>query len=203
MRVSTVFAVGFVAMTFVAAYSAIQTDSLSGMNQALSSSYSLLHSQYDSLGANYTYVSSSLNQSYYIYNQLLGNYSRSRIIFNPPSANASVAIWTLPQTVPPGGLKEWNLHDTFINHINIRTNSSSTFIVLDLNNFARYSVGRNYTAVITGTGTQFSYEAHLSQGCATYVLLIVNHSSSTMQITPYVTATYAPMPFLSGQCTLH
>lgn len=164
--------------------------------------YNTLRQEQRSLQANYSYVKSELNQSYYSYNMLLNNYSKTQIIYRPPTANQSIQIWTMQQTVLPNRFIQWNPLDTFINHIEIRTNQTAQFLIMDLNNYANYRANESYIPVYNTTGTYFKTEFHLSQGCAVYVLIIVNNMNSTMAIHPNVTATYAPTPFLTGQCSL-
>ncbi len=174
---------------------------------ALYSDYNNLAKTYNSLSANQTrdlnqiaYLNGSLGTINQAYQALLGNYSRTRIIFQPPSANQSVPIWTRNQTVPPRGLFDWNLLDTFDNHISISTNMTVTFLVMTDYDFAYWQASRPYTTLVNQTSTQFHIDEQIAQGCGLYVLVIWNHSNSTVLIHPNVTATYAATPFLTGIC---
>jgi len=168
----------------------------------LNSELSALTSRYSSLLSNYLSTQVALNQSYYAYNQLLKNYDTTRIVYVSPATNRSIPIWTIQQQVKPRGLIYWALLDTFINHIEIRANQTVQLVIVDLSNYANLVTGKAYVAVYNSTGTHFAFDQHFSQGCAVYVLVILNHSDSMVAIQPNVSATYAPTPFLTGQCVL-
>ncbi len=188
-------------LAFCSIYLYIEYSRVTNGANELVASYNSLDHEHDSLLVEYSYVKSQLNKSYYAYNMLLKNYSRTRIIYTSPATNHSIDIWTIPQVIQANNSIQWALLDTFINHIEIRSNQSVQLIILDLNSFVRFRIGRTYTTIYDSTGTYFSTEQHFSQGCGTYVLVILNKSSSPAQIRPNVRATYAPTPFLTGQCS--
>jgi len=148
-----------------------------------------------------TYTKAALNESYADYNRLLGNYSRDQIIYQYPASKDPISIWNIKQNIDPDQTTYWTLLDTFVNHIQIRTNQTVRFEIIDLQNFANMKAGNPYVAILNQTGTELITEQHISQGCASYVLIIINNSNSTVQIMPNVTATYAPTPFLTGHCS--
>jgi hypothetical protein len=119
-----------------------------------------------------------------------------------PAANRSIPIWTIPRQVKPRGLIHWALLNTFINHIGIRANQTVQLVIVDLSNHVNLVTGKAYVAVCNSTGTHFAFDKHFPQGRAAYVLVILNHSDSMVAIQPNVSATYAPTPFLTGQCAL-
>ena len=171
--------------------------------------YNDLNSRYSALSssltqANYanTYLRYDLNQSYAMYNHLLSNYSKTQLIHQGAASNQSVVIWTIPQKVVPHWRIEWELLDTFDNHISINTNVTASAVIVELDNYVNLVQNSHYVAVYNSTGTSFQYDMHLTQGCAAYALVIFNNTNGTMLITPDVTATYAPTPFLTGTCSL-
>ena len=177
--------------------------------QALVTRYSELDNRYDSLVSDFAtlqnqfmYVNSALNRSQYMYNQLLAEYSRTQIIYRTPATNESIIIWILPQNIRPKGAARLGLLDTFVNHIRIHTNQTAQFLVMSIDDYVNFVNGKPYVAAFDSTSTYFSADVHLAQGCAGYVLVIVNLQSSTTAVYPNVTATYAPTPFLTGVCTL-
>jgi len=168
----------------------------------LAARYNSLASDYNMLGNRFLYVNSSLSNSQHMYDQLLRDYSRTQIIYQPPSANQSISIWTMQQNIKPNGFIVWGLLDTFVNHIHLRTNQTVQFLVMSIGDYVNFVNGSPYVAVYNSTGTEFSAEVRLTQGCACYVLVIVNDLSSGAAVFPTVTATYAPTPFLTGVCSL-
>jgi len=177
--------------------------------QGLVAKYSELDNRYNSLVSDlaklqsqFTYVNSSLNRSQYMYNRLLADYSRTQIIYRSPATNESIIIWILPQNISPKGVARMELLDTFVNHIRIHTSQTAQFLVMSIDDYVNFVIGKPYVAAFDSTGTDFSADVHLTQGCAGYVLVIVNLQSSTTIVYPNVTATYAPTPFLTGVCSL-
>jgi len=164
--------------------------------------YNTLSSEYNMLENRFLYVNSSLSNSQRMYDQLLRDYSRNQTAYQAPSANQSISIWTIQQNIQPNGFIVWGLLDTFVNHIHLRTNQTAQFLVMSIRDYARFVYGMPYVAVYNSTGTEFSAEVRLTQGCACYVLVIVNGQSSATALFPNVTATYAPTPFLTGVCSL-
>ena len=169
---------------------------------ALDNRYNSLVSDLAALQSQFTYVNSSLNRSQYMYNQLLAEYSRTQIIYRTPATNESVIIWIMPQNIRAKGTARLELLDTFVNHIRIHTNQTAQFLVMSIDDYVNFANGKLYVAAFNSTGTDFSADVHLTQGCAGYVLVIVNLQSSTTAVYPNVTATYAPTPFLTGVCSL-
>jgi len=154
------------------------------------------------MSVDYQSLKMELNQSYIMYNKLIADYSKERIIYQYPSSNQSIVIWTIPQTIPSHQRKYWELLDTFVNHIALKTNATANVVVVDLGNYVNLSQGKTYFAVYNSTGTSFNYEMHLSQGCGGYVLVIFNRNEKLLLVTPNITATYAPTPFLTGNCSM-
>ena len=94
-------------------YSSISSSSL-----ALSSSLSVTRSELGNRTQANAYLLSQLNRTQPAYNLVLGNYILS---YNPGKYNQTFPIWRVHQTMSPNGYEEWDLLDTFINHINITT----------------------------------------------------------------------------------
>ena len=175
--------------------------------------YVTLNSQYRELNSlyvqnqnnynRYNQLQHAYNQSQYMYNQLLGDYSRTQIIYHSPATNNSIIIWTIPQTISPTPhYIVWELLDSFDNHIRINTTQTVQFMVLSLGDYVNFTSGKLYVAAYNSTGTSFSRDIRFTQGCAGYVLVIVNLQTSTTVVYPNVTATYAPTRFLTGVCGL-
>lgn len=177
--------------------------SLGIRNESLRSTDQNLLARYNSLNNNYSYASNQLNQSNHEYNELLSNYTQTRIIYQNPSSNKSIGIWYgYNVTVPAGAGEEWQLLDTFVNHVDITSNQSVNFVIFSLNNFFYFFAGKPYVTFYNATGLKISYDVHITQGCANYVLVVFNHLNTTARLTPDVTATYAPTPFLTGDCAI-
>ena len=183
-------------------YQFYQYQSLTAKYGALENRYNSLASDLAALQSQFTYVDSSLNRSQYMYNQLLAEYSRTQIIYRTPATNESIIIWIIPQDIPPKAAARLELLDTFVNHIRIRTNQTAQFLVMSIDDYVNFVNRKPYVAAFDSTGTYFSADVHLTQGCAGYILVIVNQQSSTTATYPNVTATYAPTPFLTGVCSL-
>ena len=160
----------------------------------LNSKYSALNSSLTQANYANNYLRYELNQSYAMYNHLLSNYSKTQLIYRGAASNQSVVIWTIPQKVAPHLKIEWELLDTFYNHISINTNVTATVVIVDIDNYVNLVHNSHYVAVYNSTGTSFQYDKHLTQGCAAYVLVIFNNTNGTMLVNPDVTATYAPTP---------
>ena len=106
----------------------------------------------------------------------------------------------MPQTIRTKSYIVWQLLDTFDNHIEVRTDASARFLIMSIFDFVNFLNGTQYSAAYNSTGTQFTADVHLSQGCAVYVFVIVNLATSPNIVYPDITATYAPTPFLTGVC---
>ena len=148
-----------------------------------------------------SYLRSELNNSAEIYHNLLGNFTRTNVMFASPLYNHSIEIWGLTQRVGPGRYIIWELLDTFDNHISISTNVTSNMMILGIFQFTNFVEGRPYIAIYNSTGTSFQYDEPVSEGCAGYVLVIRNLTNQTMDVIPDVTATYEYTPFLTGYCS--
>lgn len=196
-------------------YLAYQNYTLSTQNNndvlkynSLVTSYNKQISKYNSLYENYSYTLDQLNQSMVEYNSLLGNYTRTQIVYQYPSSNSSIAIWTQPfvVTIPArianhsASWEQWELLDTFDNHIQLTTNQTVQVVLFSLNDFLNFYTSKPYVTVLNETGNQFSFDEHISQGCGVYVLVIFNNLSTAALLTPNITATYAPTPFSTGAC---
>ena len=175
---------------------------LSSSNSQLVSTYNSLFEQYVNISSSFNPVNKSLQQYQYMYNELLGNYSRTEIIYRSPATNQSVTIWTVHQTIAARGYIAWDVLDTFDNHIQVHTSAPTRFLLMTIFEFASFFYGKPYKAVLNSTGTEFSTDVHISQGCGVYVFVIINLESSPTIIYPNITATYAPTPFLTGVCSL-
>jgi hypothetical protein len=168
----------------------------------LGNRYKSLVSDLATLQSQLMFVNVSLNRSQYMYNRLLADYSRTQIIYRTPATNESITIWILPQNLHPKGSARLGLLDTFVNHVRIHTNQTVRFLVLSIDDYVNFVNGNRYVAAFDSTSTYFSADIHLTQGCAAYILVIVNLQSSATAVYPNVTATYAPTPFLTGVCSL-
>jgi hypothetical protein len=191
-----------VLLLFFEGYQFYQYQGLVVRYDELDNRYNSLVSDLAALQSQFRYVNSSLNRSQYMYNQLLAEYSRTQIIYRAPATNESIVIWVLPQNIRPRGAARLELLDTFVNHIRIHTNQTAQFLVMSIDDYVNFVNGKLYVPAFDSTGTNFSADVHLTQGCAGYVLVIVNLQNSTTVVYPNVTATYAPTPFLTGVCSL-
>lgn len=168
----------------------------------LSGQYNALYSDYNAVRIANGYLNGSLNAVQQEMELLLQNYDHTSLVSRSPADNASVAVWTRDQSVPAHTWTAWALLDTFINNIDITSNSSARFMIMDLPTFVRFATNQTYVPFVTFTGTHFLQTERISQGCATYVLVINNDTPSPILLRPNVTATFAPTPFLTGQCSL-
>jgi hypothetical protein len=178
----------------VSASSAVQSSNL----EVTESSLSAAESTINNLTQQASELAYLLNSSQTSYQALLGNYTR--YIDLPEQANDTFQIWGAYQTMAPNGGMEWDLLDTFINHIDINTTLPSRFYIFDLNSFVRSEDNAFSVPLVNETGTGFSYNFEPSIGCAVYVLYIQNLENSSNTVMPHVTATYAPGAFLTGVC---
>jgi len=176
-------------------------------NTALSNGYSLTASALkiaEAKLANVTqqnyYLAYQLNNSQVAYDKLLANYSEKSYVYVYPSKNFPIPIWGINQTMSPNSYEEWDLLDTFDNHIMINTTEPARFLVFDLNSFVAYFSGDYSVPRVNITGTRFTYDVQLSEGCGVYVLFIRNLENSSNVIMPRITATYAPSTFLTATC---
>jgi hypothetical protein len=146
------------------------------------------------------YLLSQVNRAQFAYDKLLANYSEKSYVFEFPSSNHSIPIWTFHQTMIPNSWEEWDLLDTFDNHILINTGAPAQFLIFDLESFVAYRSGGYSVPIANVTGTHFAYDVQLSEGCGVYVLFIKNLGNVFNVISPNVTATYAPSEMLTGYC---
>ena len=174
----------------------------SGMLDNKSSAYRSLQGQYNFLSSNFAYQRGQLNELQQEMSNVLNYYDQQRVIYQSPGANVSLSIWSRDQIIPPGQWVSWDLLDTFVNHIQVSSNATAEYIIVDQGNFVGLVQNEAYVPVVDNTTTAFSYTAYVSQGCSGYVLVIYNHSSHPILLEPNVTATYAPTPFLTGECSL-
>ena len=174
----------------------------SGMLDNKASAYNALQNQYNFLSSNFAFQRGQLNELQQEMNNVLMYYDQQRVIYQNPGENVSLSIWSRDQTIPPGQWISWDLLDTFVNRIQVSTNATAEYIIVDQGNFVRLAQNGAYVPVVDNTTTAFSYTAYVSQGCSGYVLVIYNHSSHPILLEPNVTATYAPTPFLTGECSL-
>lgn len=179
-----------------------QYDSLAGNYNTLVAEYNHAKSTIQNQSNTISSLRNELNNSAEIYHNLLGNYTRTNIMFQSPLYNHSIEIWTLPQQVLPNRYVVWELLDTFDNHISISTNTTSNAMILDIFQFVNFASGQPYATIFNSTGTHFQYDEPVSEGCAVYVLVVRNLSNHPMNIIPNVTATYEYTPFLTGYCSL-
>lgn len=170
-------------------------------NQSLITANHSLETQVNSLKENNSYLSNQLNLSNREYNELLGNYTQSRSGFQYRYSNTSVGIWyDMNATILPSKWIEWELLDTFVNHIQVSSNQSIDFVIFSIDNFLNYSAHFPYVTFYNQTGQSMNYSVNITQGCAGYVLVMFNKLNTTAKIVPDITATYAPTPFLTGYC---
>ncbi|MDG6915749.1 MAG: hypothetical protein JRN58_05585 [Nitrososphaerota archaeon] len=170
-------------------------DSLQQANSVLSATSTLNRNEA-------SYLRAELNETYQEMQSMLSNYDRTSFVYQSPGQNISLPIWTLNQTVPANSTFAWDLLDTFDNHVSVSSNSTLSFYIMNVSDVANYLDSSPYGYVTEHTGNSFQYDLRLSQGCAVYVLLIVNHSAHPALLEPDVTGTYAPTPFLTGSCSL-
>ncbi len=199
-RISVLTALIVLFVVLLASYLAYQ-------NYLLSSEDDNLRTTITSLQDSLSYVRSQLNQSNHEYNELLGNYTRTRIVYQNPSSNTSIVIWQgFNAILPPSNIHnrrwiEWELLDTFVNHIHVSSNQTVEFVLFSLNNFLNFFANKSYVTFYDSNETTMSYDFHATQGCANYVLVIINNLNTTANLVPDITATYAPTPFLTGDCS--
>lgn len=191
--------IGAVAIASIASEQA-QYNSLTTKYNDLSSQYRDLSAKYNNATAMTSHLRSQLNQNVVMYHDLLENYTKTRIVFQRPATNESIDIWTLSQKVSPHSWVFWESLDTFDNHVRLTTNATATVFILDLDNYVNFTQGRPYSPIYNSTGTSFSYDLVETEGCGGYVLVIQNNSSNAILITPDISATFAPTPFLTGIC---
>jgi Tfp pilus assembly protein PilV len=179
-----------------------QVDSQNSAYTSLQNQFNSLQGHYNFLSSSYQYQRGQINVLNQEMNNVLRYYDQNRVVYQTPGANTSIQIWTRTAIVEPGSWTSWALLDTFVNHIQITSNATAEFIIVDLPNYVNLAQNRAYVPIAENSSTSFSYTARISQGCSGYILVIYDHSSHPILVTPNVTATYAPTPFLTGQCTL-
>ena len=175
---------------------------LLGVNYYYSNQLEDQQASFNTLYSRYTYQNTQVNQLQQQMENMMQSYDQKSFVYSPPTANTTVVIWAKQQTVSAGGSIEWDLLDTFVNRISIASNASAEYMIMDLPNYARFYQGAPYVSLVDNTTSHFQATERLSQGCAVYVLVILNHTRHPILLTPDVTATYAPSAFLTGQCSL-
>jgi hypothetical protein len=168
----------------------------------LAASYNSLMDHYNNLLGKTNYLNGSLSGLQKEMEQMLQTYDQKSYVYNPPTANTTVSIWGRQQTITPHGSIEWSLLDTFVNHIDISSNVTAIYVIVDPANFVQLYQNKTYTSLVEYTGTHFVRTERLSQGCSGYILVIIDRTSHPILLTPNVTATYAPTSFLTGTCSL-
>jgi len=169
---------------------------------SMSANHESLLADHRKLTVDFESIRVDLEKSHSMYEILLENYSKTRIIYRSPASEEPIPIWGIEQPIDPNSQLSWNLLDAFINHIEIQASDTVQLVIVDLNNYVKLRLGQPYDAFYNRNGTQFERNEHVSQGCGIYVLVLLNHSDSIIRITPNVTATYSPTPFLTGSCSL-
>jgi hypothetical protein len=183
-------------------------NSLSSNYNSLLSNYNTLNTRYSSLLGRNSYLNGSLTELQREMENMLQAYDQKSVVYTPASANTTVNIWGLRQTIGPKSWIEWALLDTFVNHLDISSNATATYVIVDPANFVQLydniTLHQNTTFMpsVQYTGTHFTRTERLSQGCSGYMLVIINYSSHPVLLMPNVTATYAPTAFLTEQCSL-
>jgi hypothetical protein len=186
-----------------------------GQNTSLANQYNGLVGKYNDLLPKYNQAESTiggqsatiaqlrldLNASSIVYNDLLRNYTRTNIIYRSPGSNNSIAIWGKPFILHPGRWEQWELLDTFVNHLQFSANQTVRLMVMNLNEYANFVEGKPFSPNVNMTGTDFSFNAYFTEGCGVYVLILQNTANSTAFVQPNVTATYAWTPFATGSCS--
>jgi hypothetical protein len=175
---------------------------LVGLNYYYSNQLDSNAASYNSLYSRYSYQNGQISQLQQEMENMLQSYDQRSYEYVTPSANTTLGIWGLRAVVPPGQWTSWALLDTFVNHIDVSSNATAQYIIVDLQNFVQLYQNKPYVSLVNYNGTNFTHTERLSQGCSGYVLVILNHSSHPVLLTPNVTATYTPTSFLTGQCTL-
>ena len=174
----------------------------SGLLQSQNSEYNSLQSQYNTISSNYQFQRGQMTQLQQEMENMLQTYDQRSYTYATPGANVSLGIWGLKATVQPHQWTAWALLDTFVNHLNVQSNATAEYVIVDLQNFVQLYQNKPFVSLVDFTGMNFTHTERLSQGCSGYLLVILNHSNNTILLTPDVTATYAPTAFLTGQCTL-
>lgn len=207
MKSSSIAALAVLGIVIVAAVGQYEINGLSNRYNSLNSSYATLNANNKSLQnklqnatATVQYLRQQLNLSSVMYRDLLGNYSSKNIIYQYPASNKSISIWGRQKSINPGSSIEWELLDTFDNHISILTNATANVMIMSIGDYSRWTFGLPYTVIYNSTGNQFHYDEPISEGCAGYVLVVRDVSNTSLLITPDVTATYEWTPFLTGLC---
>ena len=170
---------------------------------SLTTSYNSLNNRYGSLSTNYAYQGGQISQLQQEMENMLQTYDQRSYTFASPGDNVSLGIWGLKATVPPHDWTAWALLDTFVNHLDVQSNATVEYVIVDLQNFVQLYQNKPYITLVDYIGVNFTHTERLSQGCSGYLLVILNHSNNTVLLTPNVTATYAPTAFLTGQCSLN
>lgn len=168
----------------------------------LDTAYNSLQSRYNSLSSNYAYQGGQINQLQQEMENMLKTYDQQSYTYASPGDNVSLGIWGLKATVQPNSWIAWALLDTFVNHLNVQSNASAEYVIVDLQNFVQLYQNKPFVSLVDYTGTNFTHTERLSQGCSGYLLVILDHSSHPILLTPDVTAIYAPTAFVTGQCSL-
>lgn len=181
--------------------------SLIGLNLYYSNVFGGQQASYSTLYSKYTYQNGQIAQLQQEMENMLQTYDQKSYDYITPSANTSLDIWGLHQTIAPKGWIEWSLIDTFVNRLDISSNASATYVIVDPSNFVQLydnitlHQSTPFTPLVQYTGTHFVKTERLSQGCSGYMLVIINYSSHPILLMPNVTATFAPTTFLTGDCS--
>lgn len=204
MQIGRFAAPALIVMLLFAGYSIYeltQYNALDGDYNSLNAKYNQATSTIANQSATIGYLRGELNVSSTVYNDLLRNYTRTNIVYRPPGSNASIAVWGVQVEIHPGRWEQWELLDTFVNHLQFSANQSVRLMVMDLNNYANFANKKAYVAVVNMTGTSFSFNAYFTEGCGVYVLILQNMANTTVSVQPNVTATYSWTPFATGSCS--
>ncbi|MEM0120041.1 MAG: hypothetical protein QW688_01180 [Thermoprotei archaeon] len=114
-----------------------------------------------------------------------------------------LVVWNVPATITPNGYLFSTMFDTFKMYIDIHANSTVYVYVFTPSQFAEFyqSRGAIRSAVQSYQGTTINFTFTLSTGCAGYVWVVYNPSSSPIEVKPYVTAAYSPSAQATGVCS--
>lgn len=111
----------------------------------------------------------------------------------------TLAMFSLPFTMPPHWVTDLGLPDTFTVHLRF---TASAPVRVRIVSFTQYWEGRNGKTVVPAVAypatTSLDVDFHETEGCAGYILLW--ESDGETVVTPNITITYAPADRLTGAC---
>lgn len=107
-----------------------------------------LNHQVSHLQGNLNLTREALNKSVRMQENLLRNYTKTQTALTAPDINKSIIIWTIPEKLPLKGQSYWFLLDMFVNHIDVSTNGTSNYLILDLGGFRNATRGLPFVPLV-------------------------------------------------------